>query len=162
MDTFNLQPFLNQWFHWERINDCFWPGVGGRSDKADSELSPVRAMSGIYLIAWGKPSGGPSPDCQEVRYIGMTDNFKNRMAQFAASSGIHYDDRYSGHSAAWRWPLGKCKSMHVAFFPLQGELTKHMKVGILHWQEALAIDTYYRVHGSVPPLNEGQGPIEVD
>ena len=162
MDRFDLQPFLGQWFLWDRINACFWPGAGGRSERVDPDLSPVRGMSGIYVIAWGELSGKPEPGCPEVQYIGMTDNFKIRIAQFASSSGIHYEDRYSGHSAAWRWPLGKSELMHVAFFPLQEDLVSHLKKGLLHWKEALAIDAYFRRHGTVPPLNGGDGPISFD
>ncbi len=162
MEKFGLQPFLNQWFRWDRINTCFWPGAGSRSEKIDPGLSPIRRMSGIYVIAWGDLSGSPSPECSEVQYVGMTDNFKNRMGQFATSSGIHYEERYSGHSAAWRWPQGKSELMHIAFFPLLLELMPHLKVGLLHWQEALAIDMYYKKHGVVPPLNAGIGLIDID
>ncbi len=161
MDRFRLKPFLDQWFHWSRINRCFWPGPGGRSDKVDPPLAPVRKMSGIYAIAWGTPKEVPCPSAIEVQYIGMTDNFKNRMSQFASSAGIHYEGRYSGHSAAWRWPEGASERMHVAFFPLEECMAPHLKAGFLHWQEALAIDAYFIKHGGVPRLNAGGGLIQL-
>lgn len=161
MQDFILKPFADQWFEWERINECFWPGAGGRSEKVDPELGPVRLYSGIYVIAWGDSSGVPNPVDSNVQYIGMTDNFKNRMSQFASSAGIHYDGRYDGHSAAWRWPEAKIDEMKVAFFPLFRDLAPHLKSGFLYWQEALAIDAYFKVHGEVPPLNAGGGEIKL-
>jgi len=162
MDVFDLAPFNDTWYHWARVNDCFWPGTGNRSDKIDPKLSPVRLLSGIYVIAWGELSGNPSPRSDAVQYIGMTDNFKNRMGQFATSSGIHYDERYDGHSAAWRWPFGKCELMHIAFFPLLENYPPHLKNGLLHMHEALAIDFYYKTHqNTLPPLNVVGGVIEL-
>lgn len=161
MQDFILKPFLGQWFQWSRINDCFWPGAGRRSEKVDSQLGPVRLLSGIYVIAWGESFGFPSPAESNVQYIGMTDNFKNRMSQFASSAGIHYDGRYDGHSAAWRWPEARVELMHIAFFPLEYDLTPHLKSGFLYWQEALAIDAFFRKHGKLPPLNVGGGEVEL-
>ncbi|CAM0557917.1 hypothetical protein EHLJMEHL_03008 [Vreelandella titanicae] len=134
MQDFILNPFAGQWFEWERINECFWPGAGGRSEKVDPGLAPVRLYSGIYVIVWGDSLGVPSPADSNVQYIGMTDNFKNRMSQFASSAGIHYDGRYDGHSAAWRWPEAKIDQMKVAFFPLQENFASHLKSGFLYWQ----------------------------
>ncbi|GGN32282.1 MULTISPECIES: hypothetical protein [Marinomonas] len=162
MQDFILKSFAGQWFEWERINQCFWPGAGGRSEKVDPELGPVRLCSGIYVIAWGDSLGEPTPTDGNVQYIGMTDNFKNRMSQFASSAGIHYDGRYDGHSAAWRWPEAKIEKMKVAFFPLYQDLAPHLKSGFLYWQEALAIDAYFKEHGKVPPLNAGGGEITLD
>lgn len=159
MQDFILKPYASRWFEWERVNECFWPGVGGRSEKVDPEIAPVRVQSGIYAIAWGEPLSAPNPADSHVQYIGMTDNFKNRMSQFASSAGIHYDGRYKGHSAAWRWPEAKIERMKVAFFPLHEDLVPHLKSGFLYWQEALAIDSYFRAHGKVPPLNAGGGEI---
>ena len=161
MNNFDLKPYKNKWFSWDRINNCFWPGAGCRSDDIDSELSPVRLMSGIYVISWDCNNSKPSPNDDAVKYIGMTNLFKKRMEQFAASSGLHYDDRYNGHSAAWRWPLGKDKLMKVAFYPLEDNLPFHLKSGILHWYEALAIYSYYQSHqDEMPPLNAGGGTIK--
>lgn len=162
MQDFILRPYAGQWFEWERINKCFWPGPGRRSAQVDPELGPVRVQSGIYVIAWGDSSGEPAPDNSHVQYIGMTDNFKNRMSQFASSAGIHYDGRYSGHSAAWRWPEAKIERMLIGFFPLEEGMPSHLKSGFLYWQEALAIDAYFKKHGKVPPLNAGGGEISLD
>jgi len=162
MQDFVLESFTGQWFEWERINKCFWPGVGRQSEKVDPELSPVRLYSGVYVIAWGALSGMPTPSDRGVQYIGMTNNFKNRMSQFASSAGIHYSEKYSGHSAAWRWPKAKFEKMKVAFFPLHQNLAPHLKSGFLFWQEALAIDAYFKAHGKVPPLNAGGGEISLE
>lgn len=162
VQEFALKPFLNQWFAWSRINECFWPGAGKRSEKIDAALSPVRNLSGIYVIAWGSDLDAPNPAEDHVQYIGMTDNFKRRMAQFASSAGIHYDGRYDGHSAAWRWPEAKFEKMKISFFPLLSVMEPHMKSGFLYWQEALAIDCYFKAHGKVPPLNAGGGEIKLD
>lgn len=121
----------------------------------------MRVQSGVYVIAWGAPSGVPNPVDSHVQYIGMTDNFKNRISQFASSAGIHYDGRYDGHSAAWRWPEGKVESLVIGFFPLEEKMEPHLKSGFLYWQESLAIDAYFKVHGIVPPLNAGGGEIEL-
>lgn len=51
--------------------------------------------------------------------------------------------------------------MHVAFFPLTENLESHLKSGFLYWQEALAIDEFYKKHGTVPPLNSGGGEIQI-
>lgn len=161
MQEFMLKPFASKWFEWERINECFWPGVGGRSEKVNPELGPIRLQSGIYVIAWGDAVGEPNPADGHVQYIGMTDNFKNRMAQFASSAGFHYDERYDGHSAAWRWPKARTERMIVGFFPLQQDMISHLKSGFLYWQEALAIDAYYKIHGKVPPLNSGGGEVKL-
>lgn len=159
MDTFYLKPHHNKWFSWKEINSCFWPGQGKRSSNINSDLSPVISMAGIYLIGWGNDLGIPTPCSEYVKYIGMTENFKNRIGQFAASSGIHYEERHDGHSAAWRWPQGMCSKMTVAFFELPKDQEKHLRQGLLHWQEALAIDEYYKLYGQVPPLNLGDGEI---
>lgn len=45
MQGFALEPFLGQWFEWERINKCFWPGAGGRSEK----LTPNFLLQGFIL-----------------------------------------------------------------------------------------------------------------
>lgn len=163
MIKFSLNPYINTWFSWDRVNECFWPGAGGRSEHIDPELAPVRLMSGIYVIGWGDCSSIPTPSADIVQYIGMTQNFKNRIGQFAISSGLHYDERYNGHSAGWRWPIGRRVHMKIAFFPLKDNYALHMKSGILHYYEALAIDTYYQKFGNiVPPLNRRNGIIELD
>ena len=160
MSEFILNPFLNQWFHWNRIDTCFWPGAGKRSLKIDPDLSPAKDLSGIYVIAWGNMEGIPDPASPEVQYIGLTNNFKRRMEQFASSAGLHYDDKYSGHSAAWNsWPIGKYELMNIAFFPISESMAPHVESGFLHWQEALAIDKYYKVHNRVPSMNAGNEAV---
>lgn len=161
MNNFNLYPHSEKWFSWEEVNSCFWPGKGNLSCKVNPELSSVISMSGIYLIGWGEKKGIPTPNSPIVKYIGMTENFKNRIGQFASSSGLHYDDRYDGHSAAWRWPSGKSEQMVIAFFELPKNQEKHLRIGLLHWQEALAIHEYYKKYGVIPPLNEGFGEISL-
>jgi hypothetical protein len=42
------------------------------------------------------------------------------------------------------------------------ELVPHLKVGLFHWQEAIAIDAYFRRYGVVPPLNVDRSSIVFD
>jgi len=106
-------------------------------------LASIKNAAGIYCIAWAPISTIPSPDEANLQYVGQTKNFKARMAQFASSAGIFWDDRYAGHSAACRWPQGETAQMQIAFFQIQPELD-HMLTGRLFWYEALAINAYFR------------------
>ncbi|WP_206360381.1 hypothetical protein, partial [Pseudomonas viridiflava] len=142
-ELFDLTPHLNRWLPWREVKECFWPGVGKRSNAINPALASIRNTAGIYCIAWEPIGEMPAPDEINVQYIGQTKNFKNRIAQFATSAGLRWDDRYSGHSAAWRWPQGKETKMKIAFFPLQGPHTDHMQTGHLFWYEALAIESFY-------------------
>lgn len=153
-EQFDLSPHENRWFTWAEVEECFWPGQGGRSHAVNPSLANVRNAGGIYCIAWGTTSKMPTPDEQQVQYIGQTKNFKARMAQFASSAGIFWDDRYDGHSAAWRWPQGATAKMMIAFFPLSATEPDHMNTGRLFWYEALAINLYFIKHDNrLPPLN---------
>jgi hypothetical protein len=85
------------------------------------------------------------------------------MAQFASSAGIFWDDRYDGHSAAWRWPQGETAKMMIAFFPLSESEADHMQTGRLFWYEALAINSYFVKHESrLPPLNVVRSPVAIE
>lgn len=162
-EQFDLSPHENRWFTWAEVEECFWPGQGGRSHAVNPSLANVRNAGGIYCIAWGTTSKMPTPDEQQVQYIGQTKNFKARMAQFASSAGIFWDDRYDGHSAAWRWPQGATAKMMIAFFPLSATEPDHMNTGRLFWYEALAINLYFIKHDNLlPPLNVVKSPIAVE
>ena len=49
---FDVPAFANRWFYWSEISDCFWPGQGCRSEKANPELAAARNLGGVYLMAW--------------------------------------------------------------------------------------------------------------
>jgi hypothetical protein len=157
--AFDLNPHLQRWFAWSDIQACFWPGPGRRSATVDPLLADVINMPGVYCIAWGDLDGTPNPANSHVQYIGQTKNFKARLGQFATSAGIFWEERYSGHSAAWRWPADKTEKMKVAFFPLTHNDADHLRTGRLFWYEALALDAYYLNNGnSLPPLNIPKNP----
>lgn len=157
--TFDLSPHLQRWFAWSDILACFWPGPGGRSVQVDPLLASIIEQPGVYCIAWGDSADVPHPADSHIKYIGQTKNFKARIGQFATSAGIFWDDRFNGHSAAWRWPQGKTEKMQVAFFPLAGNETEHLKTGRLFWYEALALDAYYLNNDNkLPPLNIPRNP----
>ena len=160
--AFSLPPFRGIWFPWDRVAACFWPGGGKRSESVDPELAPVRTRSGVYLMAWGTPEATPLPSDPVVRYVGQSLAFKKRMQQFATSAAFFWADRADGHSAAWRWPAGRTDRLSVAFFPLEPDLPPHLATGYLHLEEALALDAYYKRHGTLPPLNVGGSEIELD
>lgn len=162
-ERFDLTPHENRWFPWTDVEECFWPGRGGRSHAVNPSLASIRNAAGIYCVVWAPSGTIPTPDEQKVQYIGQTKNFKARMNQFASSAGIFWDDRYDGHSAAWRWPKGKTAKMMIAFFPLSEPEADHMQTGRLFWYEALAINLYFLRHGnSLPPLNVVRSLAEVE
>lgn len=162
-ERFDLIPHENRWFPWTDVEECFWPGRGGRSHAINPSLASIRNAAGIYCVAWAPTGTIPIPDEQKVQYIGQTKNFKARMNQFASSAGIFWDDRYDGHSAAWRWPKGKTAKMMIAFFPLSEPEADHMQTGRLFWYEALAINLYFLRHdNSLPPLNAVRSPVEFE
>lgn len=160
-ELFDLAPHDNRWFPWVEIAECFWPGRGRRSQTINPSLASIKNAAGIYCIAWAPISTIPAPDEANLQYVGQTKNFKARMAQFASSAGIFWDDRYAGHSAAWRWPQGETAQMQIAFFPIQPE-PDHMLTGRLFWYEALAINAYFQKHdNTLPPLNVIKSPDPV-
>jgi hypothetical protein len=163
INVFDLSAHDKRWFHWDEVAACFWPGQGKRSSAVNADLAQIKEAAGIYCIAWAPDSGEPTPADQAVQYIGQTKSFKNRMSQFATSAGIFWDERYSGHSAAWRWPQGKVEKMMIAFFPIPEIDTDHMQTGLLFWYEALAINAYYLKHGNnLPPLNVVRPPTALE
>lgn len=162
-ELFDLNSHLDRWFHWAEIQECFWPGSGGRSHTINPGLASIRNSAGIYCVAWEPINALPKPNEKKVQYIGQTKNFKTRMSQFANSAGIFWDDRYDGHSAGWRWPQGKTEKMMIAFFPLYEAEAEHMRTGRLFWYEALAIHSYYLEHGNtLPPLNVVRPLVEIE
>jgi hypothetical protein len=56
-----LLAFAERWFHWGDVAACFWPGPGGRSERANPVLAPVRHCGGVYLLACrtGSAAGWP-------------------------------------------------------------------------------------------------------
>lgn len=160
--AFSLAPFAGKWFPWDRVAACFWPGAGRRSAAVDAVLAPVRDRAGVYLMAWGDPEPVPRAGDPAVRYMGQSQTFKTRMRQFGTSAGFFWSERYDGHSAAWRWPLGRTERLSVAFCPLETGLSPHLATGYLYLEEALALDAYYADHGTLPPLNLGGSEIELD
>ena len=148
--------FLDQWFPWSRVEKCFWPGQGKRSDKIDPDLSTIRHKGGIYCLAWSKfaPSKR-SPHDQSIRYIGQTSNFSRRMAQFGASAGF-WGKRSFGHSAGWRWKKGKTESLWVCFFAVDENIPDHLVAGLRCWLEALALEEYRTKWGKLPDVNDRQ------
>ena len=162
-EIFDLNPHENRWFTWAEVGECFWPGKGCRSHDIDPSLASIRNAAGIYCIAWAPTSTTPAPDEPSVQYIGQTKNFKARMSQFASSAGIFWDERYDGHSAAWRWPQGETAKMMIAFFPVYENEADHMLTGRLFWYEALAINNYFLKHDNVlPPLNIVRSPVAIE
>jgi hypothetical protein len=157
-ESFNLAALQEKWFHWDEVYACFWPEAGANTDNLNPELLKIRNSAGVYCIAWGDPSGSPNPASSNVIYIGQTKSFRRRLSEFATSSGIFYDDRFNGHSAAWRWPKGKYEKMHIAFFVVESNVPAHLLQGKLFWQEALAIHAFYLKHNEMtPPLNANNG-----
>ena len=80
-ELFDLIPHKNRWFLWTDVEECFWPGRGGRSHAINPSLSSIRNAAGIYCIAWAPTGTVPTPEEPTVQYIGQTKNFKARMAQ---------------------------------------------------------------------------------
>src|SRR5690606_24020699 len=131
---FGLTPHGNSWFHWDQIERCFWPRYYGfnTSVAADPSLGPVAALGGVYLMSW---SLGPPrtflPDDEAVCYVGETSSFKNRMGGFGSSAGLWSKKRDIGHSASWRWPIGRRDHLWAAFFHVPWPLgQKHLASGL--------------------------------
>lgn len=78
-ERFDLIPHENRWFPWTDVEECFWPGRGGRSHAINPSLASIRNAAGIYCVAWAPTGTIPIPDEQKVQYIGQTKNFKARM-----------------------------------------------------------------------------------
>jgi len=158
--SFDLQPFKGRWFHWMDIENCFWPGPGRRAMSINPDLAPVCTLGGVYCVAWSVlPPEIIGPLCPAVRYIGETSQFRRRMGQFGNSAGF-WKDRRNGHSAGWRWPIGKTKNTWVGFFPVANELLPHLAKGLRLWMEAVALEEFRLAHRSLPEINEAVAEIE--
>jgi hypothetical protein len=159
---FDLEPFGNRWFSWAEIAGCFWPGKGRRANDVNPALAPVRDHGGVYLIAWcQQPPARLHPRAVEVRYIGETHNFANRMGGFGNSAGF-WGERRFGHSAAWRWPEGKSDKMWVAFFTVGDDLEPHLATGLRKWLEAVALEEYRLEYGRLPEINVATDVVEFE
>jgi hypothetical protein len=157
--SFDLEPFADHWFSWDEIWKCFRPGRGGRAEKVNPTLAPVRWLGGVYLFAWCiRPPERVHPSVKEVRYIGETNCFNQRMIGFSSSAGFQ-GDRAFGHSAAWRWPKGRSEHAWVAFFPLGEGLPAHLATGLRKWMEAVALEEYRLLHGGLPEVNEATSEV---
>ena len=151
--TFDLAAFAERWFHWQDIAPCFWPGSRRRSIKVNPVLCPVRFLGGVYVIARSlKAPNSLHPTHAAVQYVGETGNFNRRMRQFGTSAGF-FGPRAKGHSAAWRWPLGRKEHLWVAFFEVGGDLLPHLAKGMRHWMEAVALEEHRQLRGALPALN---------
>jgi len=116
-------------------------------------LCPVRFLGGVYLISWSiKAPRELHPSDAAVQYIGETGEFRRRAGQFGTSAGL-FGPRAKGHSAAWRWPLGKKEHLWMSFFEVDGALRPHLAKGMRHWLEGVGLEEYRQVHGALPPLN---------
>ncbi len=157
-----LVAFAERWFHWGDVAACFWPGAGGRSERVNPLLAPVRHSGGIYLLAWSDAAPAlVHPSAAEVVEIGETNWFKRRMDQFRTSAGF-LGARNDGHSTAWKWPEGRHENLWVAFFELGGELEYHLAKGLRVWMEAVAFEEHRQATGSLPFLNAADGVVEFD
>ncbi len=157
--SFNLQPFGGRWFRWAEISECFWPGRGRQATIVNPELAPIRHRAGIYCVAWSQQSPQcVRPTAIEVKYIGETGEFLRRMGQFSVSAGFG-GARSNGHSAAWRWPLGRKENIWVSFFEVGETLPAHLAEGLRHWMEAVALEEYRLAYGHLPEINEAKTEI---
>lgn len=152
-NCFDVPAFARKWFHWDEINACFWPGAGGRSERVNPELAPIRKRGGVYVLAWSRQRPVPfRPDMPEVKYIGETGEFKSRMGRFRDSAGI-LGKRYDGHSAGWRWPKAATQYLWVAFFEIGTGLPDHLACGLRKWMEAVALEEHRVGNGNLPLVN---------
>jgi hypothetical protein len=157
---FDTQPFAGRWFSWAVISACFWPGRGGRAAAVNPLLAPVRDLGGVYLLAWSEqPPTTVHPSAPEVRYIGESINFRQRMGGFGNSAGF-WGERQFGHSAGWRWPQGQSEHTWVAFFPVGEDLVPHLAAGMRKWLEAVALEEHRRACGDLPQINVAVGEVE--
>ena len=161
-DAFDVPAFATKWFRWEDIVACFWPGRGGRSERVNPELAPVRKLGGVYLLAWS-PISPPRlhPGAPEVKYIGETGEFKSRMGNFGNSAGI-WGERSDGHSGAWRWPKGATEHLCVAFFEIGTDLPEHLACGLRKWMEAVALEEHRVRNGQMPQVNHAKDEVSFD
>jgi hypothetical protein len=95
----------------------------------------------------------------EVRYIGETINFNQRMGGFGNSAGF-WGGRRFGHSAGWRWPEGQAEHCWIAFFPVGNELLTHLATGMRKWLEAVALEEYRLACGRLPEVNSAVSEVE--
>ena len=159
--TFDLEAFAGQWFHWRDVTPWFWPRAGGRSERVNRVLAPVRSEGGVYFLAWSPDVPAEArPKASEICYIGETVRFKNRMTQFSNSAGFN-GDRKTGHNPAMRWPEGRKEHLWVAFFKVvEDPLQPHVEEGLRRWMEAVALEEHRLAHGALPQLNvKGKEPI---
>ena len=160
--SFDAPAFAGKWFHWDEIYTCFWPGAGGRSERVNPELAPIRRCGGVYLLAWSRQAPARlRPDVPEVRYIGETGEFKTRLGNFGNSAGI-WAERRDGHSAGWRWPKGATRDLWVAFFEIGGGLPDHLACGLRKWMEAVALEEHRVRHGNPPLVNRAKSEVSFE
>lgn len=158
--SFDAPPFAGRWFHWADISACFWPGRGGRAALVNPALAPVRTLGGVYCFAWSpKAPDIIGPTAAAIRYIGETSEFLRRMGQFGNSAGF-WGERRNGHSAGWRWPLGKTDKTWVSFYSIGTDLLPHLAAGMRLWMEAVALEEFRLVCGRLPEINEAVAAIE--
>lgn len=148
---FSFTACAEEWFHWLDIQKCFWPGAGKRSALINPVLGPIGKLGGVYLLAWSKQAPERMhPAASEVRYIGETYWFKDRMDGFRRSAGL-LGERTNGHSAAWRWPLGQCENLWVAFFEIPHlPLPDYLCKGWRKYMEAIAIHEHVIANSRQP------------
>lgn len=158
--SFDARAHEGTWFRWADVEACFWPGRGGRAEKVNPKLAPVRYCGGVYLLAWSPiPPERLHPATAEVKYIGQTNNFRGRMGQFATSAGF-WGQRANGHSAGWRWPEGQTRDTWIAFFEVGESLRPHLAAGLRCWMEGLALEEHRLKLGRLPEINEAVEAIE--
>jgi hypothetical protein len=159
--VFDLMAFGDRWYHWREVRACFWPGRGRRSQ---GELTEVRFVGGIYLMAWSEAAPALlHPAAAEIKEIGETGEYRRRMGQFGDSAGF-FGERRNGHSTAWKWPLGRTEKLWVAFFPTGDDFLprKHLAKAWRCWLEGVAFEEHLQAHGSLPALNAADGEIELE
>lgn len=151
--SFDVRPFVGQWFHWTDVGACFWPGRGRQAATVNPVLAPIRTLGGVYCFAWSpEPPPIIGPTAAAVRYIGESSCFQRRMQQFGDSAGF-WGVRQNGHSAGWRWPAGQMEQAWVAFFEIGNDLQPHLATGMRKWMEAVALEEFRLMHGRLPEVN---------
>jgi hypothetical protein len=163
--SLNWPPLGERWFHWPKIEACFWPKRGGRSASVDSVLAVVKDLGGLYVLGWSEDEPNcDRPHCQShVKYIGETNWFKRRMGGFGASAGF-WGEPAAGHSAGWSWPLGNKEKLWVAFFDVSSgmKLESHVWSGLRRWVEAVALEEHRLANNSLPRVNTGKRNVRVE
>jgi hypothetical protein len=157
--SLNWPPLGGRWFHWSEIEAWFRHGVNKKSRSIDPELAEIKDYGGVYLLAWSRkePQRIRPHLAREVQYIGQTYWFKARLDGFRASAGF-LGKRTFGHSAGWRWDKGKKANLWVAFFDVTEGLSleAHVASALRCWVEAVALEEYRLVHGTLPAVNKAK------